>query len=156
MSNQFSDIFVKRKSSDLRPVCGLLRMIRAMSLAYFLWCQQELSVLIYMLNVYRHSKKSCMGWGDTPPGIICIITNGYVWVCKRVAGILRLWRLSPFLSSFLLLPLPLHLSLSPPSLGGFVLTEAVCAPALAAVGRGAVKTDTEQEWKAGSASRRAH
>lgn len=72
-----------------------------------------------------------------------------------MAGILKAFSL-PFKlppssspTSSLLLSHP-FLSLSPPhpaplSLGGFVLTEAVCAPALAAVGRGAVQTDTEQE-----------
>lgn len=69
---------------------------------------------------------------DMPPGIICILRNGYV--CASMVAILCAW--GPFLHS----PLrSISLLLSPTSssslsltffclsLGGFVLTEAVCA-----------------------------
>lgn len=50
-----------------------------MSLAYLLWCQQELSALICMLSVCSHSKKSqTVG---TPPGIISIFRNWCVCAC---------------------------------------------------------------------------
>lgn len=52
-SDQISGRWEKKEGggaggSDLWPDCGLLWLIRALSLAYFLSCQQELSVLIGM------------------------------------------------------------------------------------------------------------
>lgn len=136
-----------RWGSDLCSICGVaFWLIHAMSLAYFLWCQQELSTLICMLGVYPLSKKS--GMAGTQPEILCKSRNRCVCVC--VWGELAFCVhgggypsiLSPF-SFALLLLLSLHLPHSLPSVylwGGFVLTEAVCARhRLCLFGRGAAR-----------------
>lgn len=92
MSNQFSDISVKKKELRSLPSswfalvdsCRVISILPLMSAGIV--CSHLYAQCVFTLEEIRHE-----GGGARHLEIICIIRTGYVWVCVRMVGILCAW-----------------------------------------------------------------